>query len=66
MTYHQKELYDEAILLLEKHKVDYGFKHLCDSGASEWFKEAHYDAVRVGRALYMDNLLKPEKNDIMM
>jgi len=61
VTYHQKELYDEAILLLEKHKVDYGFKHLCDSGASEWFKEAHYDAVRVGRALYMDNPLKPEK-----
>lgn len=51
----QNKRYLKAIEKLELAKIPYGFKHICDSGAYEWFKEAHYDAVRIGRALYMDN-----------
>lgn len=28
-------------------------RHVCNSGASDWFTEAYLDAVRIGRRLYM-------------
>ena len=30
-------------------------RHICNSGASDWFAEAYLDAVRIGRRLYMDS-----------
>lgn len=61
ISYKQKERFDQAIEILDTQNVPYGFKHMCDSGAYEWFKEAHYDAIRIGRALYMDNPYKEDR-----
>lgn len=33
--------------------------HLCNSGASDWFADAFFTAVRLGRRLYMDTLSAP-------
>lgn len=60
ISYEQKKRFDEAIQILNSHNVNPGIKHMCDSGAYEWFENAHYDAVRIGRALYMDNPYKEE------
>lgn len=59
-SFKQNEKFLEAIKQLSDQGIDYGFKHICDSGAYEWYKKAHYDAVRIGRALYMDNPNKEE------
>jgi len=60
ISFQQKKRFDEAIQLLNQHSINPGIKHMCDSGAYEWFENAHYDAVRIGRALYMDNPYKEE------
>lgn len=61
ISYEQNRRFLKAIQKLEINNLEYGFKHICDSGAYEWYKEAHYDAIRIGRALYMDNPDKPEE-----
>lgn len=60
VSFQQKARFDEAIQILNHHNIDPGIKHMCDSGAYEWFEAAHFDAVRIGRALYMDNPYKEE------
>lgn len=55
LSYKQNERFLKAISMLEQDGIEYGFKHICDSGAYEWYKDAYYDVVRIGRALYMDN-----------
>ena len=34
--------------------MDPGLRHMSNSAAAEWMTEAEYDAVRIGRGLYMD------------
>lgn len=60
VSFQQKARFDEAIQMLIDHNINAGIKHMCDSGAYEWFEDAHFDAVRIGRALYMDNPYKEE------
>lgn len=55
LTHAQNQYFLECLDILRNQGIDPGFIHLCDSGAYEWFQAAHYDAVRIGRALYMDN-----------
>lgn len=31
-----------------------GLRHMCNSAGAEWLPEAEFDAVRIGRGLYMD------------
>ncbi len=57
----QNERFKFALDKLESHHINYGFRHICDSGAYEWYKEAYYDVVRIGRALYMDSPLLEEE-----
>ena len=50
----QKEAYDLALSQLEASGIHPGLRHMSNSAAAEWMKEAEYDAVRIGRGLYMD------------
>ena len=55
VSLNQFDIFNKALDMLKENKISYGFRHICDSGAYEWLPEAHLDAVRIGRALYMDN-----------
>lgn len=57
----QNKRFQKALKKLNEHNIPTGFHHLCDSGAYEWYEDAYYDAVRIGRALYMDNPNLDEK-----
>lgn len=46
--------YRQALEQLEQAGVNPGLRHLCNSAAAEWMPEAEFDAVRIGRGLYMD------------
>lgn len=50
----QKEAYDKALAQLEAAGISPGLRHMSNSAAAEWMGEAEYDAVRIGRGLYMD------------
>lgn len=50
----QKAAFDRALQQLEAAGVDPGLRHMSNSAAAEWMKDAEYDAVRIGRGLYMD------------
>ena len=50
----QKEKFDQALAQLAKAGIQPGLRHMSNSAAAEWMAEAEYDAVRVGRGLYMD------------
>lgn len=50
----QKEEFDRALAQLKAAGIDPGLRHMSNSAAAEWLKEAEYDAVRIGRGLYMD------------
>lgn len=52
---HQHDVYLQALKQIQAHGIDTGYQHFCDSGTSEWFHEAHHDAIRIGRKLYMDD-----------
>lgn len=51
----QFALYNEALTQLSDSGISVPMRHICNSGASDWFCEAYLDAVRIGRRLYMDN-----------
>ena len=51
----QLALYRRAVEQIEAAGFVIPLKHVCNSGASEWLREGYYDAVRLGRRLYMDN-----------
>ena len=57
----QLELYRRAVEQIESAGFVIPLKHVCNSGASEWLREGFYDAVRLGRRLYMDNRDTPMK-----
>ena len=48
-------IYKEALKQFEAAGIDVPVKHMCNSGASEWYNDAYLDAVRIGRRLYMDS-----------
>ena len=50
----QKEQFDLALAQLSDAGIAPGLRHMCNSAAAEWMVEAEYDAVRIGRGLYMD------------
>lgn len=50
----QKAEFDRALAQLEAAGVQPGLRHMCNSAAAEWLTEGEYDAVRIGRGLYMD------------
>lgn len=50
----QKAEFDRALAQLEAADIAPGLRHMSNSAAAEWMTEAEYDAVRIGRGLYMD------------
>ena len=54
-AYKQLEIYNKAVKQIEDSGFEIPIKHVCNSGASEWMKDAYFDAVRLGRRLYMDS-----------
>lgn len=50
----QKAEFDRALHQLEAAGMNPGLRHMSNSAAAEWMKDAEYDAVRIGRGLYMD------------
>lgn len=50
----QKARFDQALTQLKETRTDPGLRHMSNSAAAEWIKDAGYDAVRIGRGLYMD------------
>lgn len=54
-TYLQNLIYQEGLMQMEAKGINPGMMHFCNSGASEWFVEGYYDAIRIGRRLYMDS-----------
>lgn len=50
----QKAEFDRALAQLQEAGIDPGLRHMSNSAAAEWMQEAEYDAVRIGRGLYMD------------
>ena len=50
----QKAEFDRALTQLQEAGIDPGLRHMSNSAAAEWMQEAEYDAVRIGRGLYMD------------
>ncbi len=59
LAHHQFELYMRALGQLDDAGIHIPMRHICNSGASDWFPEAYLDAVRIGRRLYMDNRDNP-------
>lgn len=51
----QLRLYKKAVAQLEEAGISIPMRHICNSGASDWFTDAYMDAVRIGRRLYMDS-----------
>lgn len=51
----QAALFAQGLSQLEQTGIDPGCRHLSNSAASEWFPQGNYDAVRLGRRLYMDS-----------
>ena len=50
----QKMEFDRALAQLEAAGMAPGLRHMSNSAAAEWLSDAQYDAVRIGRGLYMD------------
>lgn len=59
----QLEIYKEAVSQIESAGFTVPMRHICNSGATDWYPEAYLDAVRVGRRLYMDSRDHPLPQD---
>ena len=55
----QKAEFDRALHQLEEAGIRPGLRHMSNSAAAEWMHTAEYDAVRIGRGLYMDAQDRP-------
>ena len=58
----QTELYLRGVDQTERGGFSVAMRHICDSAASEYFPEYHFDAVRLGRRLFWDNPEHPYGN----
>lgn len=59
VSHRQYQLFCQAIKQLANAGIRPKLVHICNSGASEWYKDAFLTAVRAGRRLYMDNQQNP-------
>lgn len=50
----QKQAFDRALAQLTEGGIAPGLRHMSNSAAAEWMGNTGYDAVRIGRGLYMD------------
>ena len=55
----QQALFEDGLRQLAALGICPGLRHLANSAASEWFPGSCYDAVRIGRRLYMDSQNSP-------
>ncbi len=51
----QHEKFLSALEQAQGYNINPRFVHESNSAATEWFKDARFNAVRIGRRLYMDN-----------
>ena len=58
----QAELFLRGVEQVERAGFAVPLRHICDSAGSEYFPEYHFDAVRLGRRLFMDHPTQPRGN----
>lgn len=51
--------FKRALVQIGDAGLEVPLRHMCNSGASEWYREALFDGVRIGRRLYMDSQQRP-------
>ena len=51
--------FEQALEQIGDEGLEVPLRHMCNSGASEWYREALFDGVRIGRRLYMDSQQRP-------
>lgn len=51
-SYHQHNLFKQALEQFRNRGMDPKYIHVCNSAAAVWFKEAYYTHVRPGRLIY--------------
>ncbi len=56
----QYELYKQALVQIETAGFSVPMRHICNSGGSDWYREAFENGARIGRRLYMDNQKYPK------
>ena len=56
LAHRQFELYKAAAEQIRSAGFEIPLCHVCNSGASDWLREAYLGGVRIGRRLYMDAL----------
>lgn len=59
LAHQQLALYQQALHQLDTAGIPVPLRHICNSGASEWYRDAFLDAARIGRRLYMDAPANP-------
>ena len=55
----QTELFLRGTEQVERSGFSVPMRHICDSAGSEYYPEYHFDAVRLGRRLFMDHPTQP-------
>jgi len=55
----QRDLYLGALRQVRRAGIEPGLRHMSNSAASEWFPNANFDAVRLGRRLFFDSPTAP-------
>jgi alanine racemase len=53
--------YCDALGQVRDAGIDPGLRHMSNSAASEWFHDADFDAVRLGRRMFFDSPTEPNK-----
>lgn len=56
----QFTLFQQALAQLAENGIRPSLTHLCNTGASEWYREALLGGARIGRRLYMDHPSHPK------
>lgn len=51
--------FEQALTQIRDEGIEVPLRHMCNSGASDWYREALLDGMRIGRRLYMDSQRQP-------
>ena len=51
--------FERALMQVRDAGIEVPLRHMCNSGASDWYREALLSGVRIGRRLYMDSQQNP-------
>ncbi len=51
--------FEQAMMQVRDAGIEVPLRHMCNSGASDWYREALLSGVRIGRRLYMDSQQNP-------